>query len=96
MKMMTVQKIRPDVDDSLNERVLDLFEKYGAPEGTSDIWVSVDGRTIFVLGDYDSVDEWAQIGQMYGPVFESNEIYPLVSDIPTHVQNIREGIAARS
>jgi hypothetical protein len=39
-------------------KILDLFAEHGAPAGTEEICVSVDGRHVFAIGDHEDLVDW--------------------------------------
>ena len=92
MKMIVVQELVGGTD----AKVLDLFEQHGAPAGTEQIWVSADGRKIFAIGDFEDLDDWNRIAELYQPAYAGPaEFYPVVGpDVAT--ANVRAGLAARA
>jgi hypothetical protein len=92
MKMIVMQELAVQND----VKVLDLFAEHGAPAGTEEIWVSVDGRHVFAIGDYEDLADWNRIGELYQSAYSGPaRFFPVVGP-DVAVANTRAGIAART
>jgi hypothetical protein len=77
-------------------KILDLFAEHGAPAGTEEICVSVDGRHVFAIGDHEDLADWNRIGELYQSVYAGPaHFFPVVSP-DVAVANTRAGTAARN
>lgn len=92
MKMIVTQETAPQDDTT----ILDLFAEHGAPEGTEQLFVSADGRQVFVIGDFEDMEGWNRLSELYQTAYAAPAQFIPVIDAEIAVANNRAGIAARS
>ena len=93
MKMIVIQELAPGEQMS---RVLELFAEHGTPEETEELYVSADGRHVFVIGDFDDITEFHRLSELYQPVYaRPAQFFPVLS-AEVAVPHTAAGIAARA